>query len=205
MMGRGGREGKGGIQAMANVMRLPNVTSRQKWVELISNAWREQLPSIFETGNLLEAAKLELTEQKGHGEWLRMVKEELPFGKRTAQMLMKIAGNDNLREAKHASLLPASWMTLHELTHLTSDQFAAGIKSGLINPKMERKHVNELRGIKPKAHKKKEVKPLTLDEWCFSFSEQITDAFASLKKPDTQELLEHLKGIIVALEETNGR
>jgi hypothetical protein len=39
------------------VFRLIAEAVRAAWAALISGAWREQLPSIFETGNLLEAAK----------------------------------------------------------------------------------------------------------------------------------------------------
>ena len=61
-----------------------------------------------------ESVKAELP----HGEWLKMIRDELPFGKRTAQMLVTVATNDNLQDAyaKHVSLLPAAWGTLYELT-----------------------------------------------------------------------------------------
>lgn len=140
------------------MLRLPNVTSREKWAERISAAWREQVPSIFETGNLLESAKAELIANGKRREWLKMIKEELPFGKRTANMLIAIATHDNLRSEKHVSHLPAHWGTLYELTKLTPEQFDAGIKSRAINPKMERKDVAQLRGLARKEPKKKRTK-----------------------------------------------
>ena len=99
------------------------------------------LESIFETGNLLEAAKDELRETVGYGEWRKMVRNELPFTKRTADRLIVIATNDNLRDETHGSHLPAHWRTLDELTKLTDEQFAKGIQSGAINPNMQRKAV----------------------------------------------------------------
>ena len=72
--------------------------SRADWAALISGAWCEQLPSIFETGNLLEAAKAELD----HGEWGLMFKNaEAPFTQDTANKLMKIADDGRLRNSDH--------------------------------------------------------------------------------------------------------
>ena len=49
--------------------------------------------------------------------------------------------------------MPAAWRTLYELTKLTKltkltdEQFADGIKTKLINPKMERKAIDDLRVV----------------------------------------------------------
>jgi hypothetical protein len=43
--------------------------------------------------------------------------------------------------------LPAAWRTLYELTKLTDEQVADGIKTKLINPKMERKAIDDLRVV----------------------------------------------------------
>jgi len=120
----------------------PNARNRAEFIKLINAAWQEQVQSIFEVGGLLEVAKLELA----HGEWLIMIKSELPFTKTTATRLMQIADNDNLRNDAHVHLLPVQWGTLCELTKLTPEQFESGIKSGAINPKMQRKDAMALRG-----------------------------------------------------------
>lgn len=55
----------------------------------------------------------------GHGHWLAMFQnKEVPFGERTGQMLMTVADDGQVSNAKHASLLPPSWYTLYELTKL---------------------------------------------------------------------------------------
>ena len=51
-----------------------------------------------------------------------MVEQDLPFGRRSAQMLMKVAQSPVLANTKHASLLPASWYTLYELSRLPAAQ-----------------------------------------------------------------------------------
>jgi hypothetical protein len=79
-----------------------------------------------------------------------MIKSDLPFSRSTTNKLMKIAACDHLRNAEHVPHLPAHWGTLFELTTLTKEQFDRGIESGVINTKMQRKHVKALRGDAPK-------------------------------------------------------
>src|SRR5216684_7762077 len=80
----------------------------------IQTAWQKAVSSILETGRLLIQAKQELA----YGEFLLMIEERLPFGARTAQMLMRIAEHPVLSNTKFISHLPPSWGTLHRLTQL---------------------------------------------------------------------------------------
>jgi hypothetical protein len=102
---------------------------REKWAKRIATAWQKQVQDIFEVGALLESAKAELK----YGEWLIMVKAEIPFSRSTAAVLIKISTCDQLRDVAHERHLPAHWPTLNELTKLTPEQFATGIASGAIN------------------------------------------------------------------------
>jgi hypothetical protein len=77
------------------------------WARKVRAAWQKSVESIIETGRLLIEAKAALP----HGGFEIMVKD-LPFGARAAQFLMKVASHPVLSNPKHASLLPASWMTL---------------------------------------------------------------------------------------------
>ena len=67
-----------------------------------------------------------------------MVDADLPFGDRTAQMLMRVANDSRLSNPKHVSLLPNSWMTLYEITKLDDATFdgalAAGVRLAVICP-----------------------------------------------------------------------
>jgi hypothetical protein len=125
---------------------IPNAMSRNNWARIITSAWQSQVSSIFETGSYLKDAQDELK----HGEWIAMIKTDLPFGRSTANKLMKIAKCDHLRVADHGPHLPACWRTLYELTALTQQQFKRGIETGAINNKTQRKDVKALRGDKPK-------------------------------------------------------
>jgi hypothetical protein len=77
---------------------------REYWANHISASLRQAVENIIETGQLLIEAKASLA----HCDFLEMVKDHLPFTSRTAQMLMKIARNPVLSNAKHVSLLPTS-------------------------------------------------------------------------------------------------
>jgi Protein of unknown function (DUF3102) len=87
------------------------LVDRHEHVRRITAAWQKTVANIVETGRLLIEAKDDI----GFGGFQEMIRAELPFGARTAQRLMEIAEDRVLSNATHASLLPASWMTLYEL------------------------------------------------------------------------------------------
>ncbi len=82
--------------------------------------------------------------QLEHGEWGKMVVEDLPFGERTAQRLMVIAQHPALTKATHVSLLPPSWGTLYELTKLPLPVLEEALAGGKVSPEMER---GDVRGL----------------------------------------------------------
>ena len=75
--------------------------ARAAWAARITAATRKTVEAMIETGRLL----LEAKESLGHGEFLAMVRADLPFGPRTAQRLMGIARNQRLANASIRSLL----------------------------------------------------------------------------------------------------
>jgi N6-adenosine-specific RNA methylase IME4 len=98
----------------------------------IAESWQESVENIIETGRRTQQAKAELSPD----EYRRMVEEDLPFGIRTAQRLIKIAESERLK-ATHVSLLPPSWGTLHELTALSDEEWKAikpHLRSDLTRP-----------------------------------------------------------------------
>lgn len=114
---------------------------RAIYVSAITKAWQEIATEIIEIGKCLIRAKAELP----HGDFETMVEKELPFGPRTAQRLMAIASSKLLSNPTHASLLPASWMTLYELTRLPEAVLVNALIDGTITPSTERKDVAKLR------------------------------------------------------------
>jgi hypothetical protein len=107
------------------------------WAARITACWRASVEAILEVGRLLTAAK----EALPHGEFGKMVEADLPFGDRTAQMLMAIAADPQISNPKFISHLPANWGALYELStlKLNEEQFERGIEKGAICPDAERK------------------------------------------------------------------
>lgn len=116
-------------------------TDPQAWALRISRRWQASIDAIIQTGRLL----LEAKEALPHGAFGDMIESDLPFGARTAQMLMAIATDKRLSNPKHVSHLPASWGTLHALTQLSDEEFDRGVQQQIIRPDMERKEVEILR------------------------------------------------------------
>lgn len=103
--------------------------------ERVLRSWRDAVEGIIECGRILLEAKKALP----HGAWLALIGEELPFGPRTVQKLMAIAGDARFTEQRlPESYLPPHWSTLYELTRLDDDAFKALIDQGVIRPELSR-------------------------------------------------------------------
>jgi hypothetical protein len=112
----------------------PEILAPGNWPQRIAAAWQQTVHAIIETGKLLNEAKHVLD----HGEFGDMIRDQLPFGPRTAQRLMNIAEHPVLANATHASHLPASWMTLYELSRLPALLVDGKLADGTITPRLER-------------------------------------------------------------------
>jgi hypothetical protein len=126
--------------AAANIQHNDVPHDEEYWINHISASWQNAAESIIETGRRLNKAKDELA----HGGFTKMINERLPFGPRTAQMLMTVAKHPVLANPNHGSHLPPSWRTLSELATLPPKTVLARIEDGTITPKMERKDVARL-------------------------------------------------------------
>jgi hypothetical protein len=173
--------------------RSVNARSRAEFAALIKAAWQEQVESIFEVGNYLESAKLEIP----HGEYIAMIKNDLPFGRYTAAILKKIALDDKLRNVDYNQHLPASWQTLYELTKLSSEQFAAGIETGAINPAMKQKDAKALRA--PSAGSRS-TPPRAFDDrvgvWLLKLRTRIENKMQALDESQRAELVAGLRDLV---------
>ena len=106
-----------------------------KYAQRITACPRKSVESLLKCGRLLIAAKKELK----HGEFLKMMENNLPFKRSTAQAFMKIANDKRITKNQHAGCLPAHWSTLIKLTQLPDAAFDAGIANGTIHPGLERR------------------------------------------------------------------
>jgi hypothetical protein len=137
---RGGTQRKLGAETGSAVRALgyPSHT-RTEWAEKITGSWvkakvavADAVTAIFHTGDTLEMAKRDL----GHGNWLEMAQNDLPFSVRQAQILMKIARDARLTKNEQRSYLPGSVPVLHALTLLNDEAFEALRASGGIHQHM---------------------------------------------------------------------
>lgn len=110
---------------------------RAAWAALIAGAWRKSAEAFLETGRRLAEAKADLP----HGAFLAMIENDLPFGARMAQMMMAIARNPRLANAKHISHLPPHVATLYQLTKISDERFEAMSAAGDIRPELERREL----------------------------------------------------------------
>jgi N6-adenosine-specific RNA methylase IME4 len=134
--------------------KLRNSRTRGQWAKTIAEHWRGGVESIIATGAALVKAKAELD----HGEFLKMIKADLPFKRTTAHMLMAIATDDRLANVQRIEHLPLSWGTLYDLTKLTDEKLEEAFASRAIHPEMERSEVVALKlaGVREEYESRKE-------------------------------------------------
>jgi hypothetical protein len=115
----------------------PDIQVKQ-WAVKIAASWNQSVTSIFETGRLVGKAKTALKDGDRFGDLIGNDEKRgiLPFKYNTAYRLMAIAEDTRLWRMRQK--LPASWMTLYELTKLSDEELAFGFKEKLIDPDMER-------------------------------------------------------------------
>ena len=112
----------------------------QAFITRITQSWTSALESFLEVGRTLLEAEKELEKK----EWLDMVNNDLPFTRRTAEKLVKIASDSRITDPNNAKHLPPHWTSLHEITLLTDRQFSDGVNAGVIQPDAERKDISAL-------------------------------------------------------------
>ena len=115
---------------------------RKEHAARINEAWQRAVDGAVETGLRIIDAR----EALGHGEYIAMVESDLNFSRSMAFRFVAIASNKVLSNDAHVQHLPAAVGTLYDLTVIANKGYdlEAGIASGAIHPKMERKHVKAL-------------------------------------------------------------
>ena len=121
------------------------VTTRAYWSGRINSRLTTGVAWIAEAGKDLLQAK----ESLRHGEFKKMFTEsEVKISLRSAQMLMKIAGNGVLSKTNNFSRLPPTVAVLYLLSGVKETKLQHGIDSGLISPSMK---ICDARALVPKS------------------------------------------------------
>tara|TARA_R110002074_G_scaffold2978_5_gene16392 strand:- start:345 stop:1106 length:762 start_codon:yes stop_codon:yes gene_type:complete len=105
---------------------------RCEFAERIASAWHKSQEKLFSLGRALAEAK----EKLPHGEFLAMIKTDLPFGPDLAQMFMRISSDPKLINADTSKFLPSSATALDELRRLPDASFKQAIANKEIRPDM---------------------------------------------------------------------
>ena len=113
---------------------------RNRWANRIRRRFSDAVEAILDVGMDLIAAKRELP----HGEFEKMVLEDLGWHSSTARRLMAIARHPVLGNRAHVHVLPPSWGTLYELTKLPAPALTKAIREGRITPELSRSSLPEL-------------------------------------------------------------
>ena len=116
------------------------------WADRINAAWHGSAASLIKAGQLLLQCKANVR----HGEFTKMLKDELDFGEDRAQRLMVIARDERLSNPDNLRFLPSRLFTLQDLSALSDEELRTGIEEGAVNAKMRRADVKKLRTPKPK-------------------------------------------------------
>jgi hypothetical protein len=185
----------------------------QDFADLVVGALDGAVRHILTAGRALIVAK----EQLEHGEFTRIFKDHpapverpLPFGIRTGQRLMKIAEHPVLSDTTHASRLPTSWATLHELTRLPEPLLEKALAGGHVHPGLERRHVLALRvDLTPRQSKVVEGAPReheyddpgpNTDMDLNDFDRDLSVAFPDLDRDEQVRVVARLRQIADTLE-----
>lgn len=119
--------------------KLP--ASRAGFAQRINRAWGRAHDQLLWVGRTLLDAKRALK----HGEFMAMVEQDLPFGIRTADRLMKVAADERLQNWTTLSNLPASYSTLAILSGLDDATLKAAIDGGHVHADMTHQEAERLR------------------------------------------------------------
>lgn len=107
----------------------------------ITEAWNQGIQGFIEAGRRLVTGKSRLD----HGQFLAMVRTELPFSHQTANKLMAIAVHPTISNDAHVRNLPASWGTLYELTKWEESELEYALSSRRLAGDTKRADLKDIR------------------------------------------------------------
>jgi N6-adenosine-specific RNA methylase IME4 len=120
----------------------PTTRTRQQWAQRLNKVWGELTQTIVEGYFQLGRDLLHAKEELPHGEFIKMVNEDLEMDRHVANMFMRITRSEMVGNAHH--LLPADYTTINKLTRLPAEIFQRLVEDGTICPQLLRKDVNRI-------------------------------------------------------------
>ncbi len=108
------------------------------YVLRITEAWRQSVEKIIETGLILADAEEKLNPR----DWMELV-DELPITQSTITKLITIGCNKVL--SQNTKSLPPYWSSIYEISTMAESEVMEGIRQNVISPSAEREQIIEFK------------------------------------------------------------
>jgi Protein of unknown function (DUF3102) len=114
--------------------------TRAQHVAIIRGIEKKTAESLIELGRALTRAKADIP----HGEFTKMLRDDLHMNVRFARALMRLGCNQRFAKGQNLSLLPPTLSTLSILAKESEEEYEAAKASGAINPHMRAKDARSI-------------------------------------------------------------
>ena len=159
----------------------PLSNSRAFWRDEIAHAYGDSVAAIFETGRKLIAARSALVFNKG--EFGKLIRDELPFGRTHAARYLKIAECNALSLYPDTGKLPYSIMVLAVLAGLPDDVLERALSDGTIHPEMTEKDARAIKPLTPDfVAEDEQTTGIALEQWNAMDADEQSAALKSVDK-----------------------
>jgi hypothetical protein len=108
---------------------ISHVKTVAEFATSIQAAWHRSVDGIFEAGRLWAEARATLNKKE-----MAELKAKTRFSDATVSKLISIAENPCITDQKYRAVLPSSYGTLYELTHLSPSEFESAAQEGVLRP-----------------------------------------------------------------------
>jgi hypothetical protein len=132
------------VASMTESPDISHVKTLDDFKTRIGPSWHRSVEGVIETGLLWAQAKKKLNRDQ-----LVELKTTTKFSDPTVSRLICIAKDPRFTNPKYRGVLPNSYGTLYELTHLRDAEFEAAFKEGVLRPDV---HREEIIAFKEKRH-----------------------------------------------------
>jgi hypothetical protein len=114
--------------------------TRTEWAGIANSHQRQVAEGLINLGKTLIKAKADLP----HGEWGKLLRDNLKMRERFAQGVMKLARNPRFAKPSNLTLLPPTLTALAAIAEMPDNIYNHGIASGAINPRTTAKQAQFL-------------------------------------------------------------
>jgi hypothetical protein len=131
------------------VPAVSHVKTVAEFATKIGAAWHRSFDGVIEAGRLWAEAKDTLSRTE-----LAELKATTRFSDAAVSKLISISEDSRITDPRYRAVLPNSYGTLYELTHLGDSEFEAAAQEGALRPDIQRDDVLALRGKQPSSQAK---------------------------------------------------